>query len=743
MFRRSARKWVWGLVLVAGSLHATGHPAEHVKYDFAGVRIGGGGYVTGLAFDAAVPGLLYARTDVGGAYRWDSGQRRWVSLTDWIEAADTNWLGIDSLALDPSDPNRLYLLAGTYTFPGAGDAAVLCSTDRGRHFTAARLPFPMGGNELGRGNGERLAVDPHDGRILFLGSRNAGLWRSDDHGTHWQQVKSFPSVATSKSSTAANAWRRQPIGIVFVVFDSASGRKGQPTPVLYAGVSTRQTSLFESVDGGLHWRPVPGQPTGLRPSHMHRSSDGSYYLTYGDQPGPDTMTRGAVWRWQPAIGRWTNITPLPAGGVSKGFGWGDVAIDPSNPKVLMASTMDHYTPHDLLFRSTDGGRHWTNVFAHSEFDHSNAVWTVGHAPHWMTRVVIDPADPDHVLFVTGYGIWASRDMRKLDHGGRVHWWFQDRGLEETVPLGLISPPTGAHLLSAVGDLDGFRHANLSVAPPQFPAPPRYANSESIDYAGRRPSLIVRSGYLRHPFGPAIRAAWSRDDGRHWTAFASEPPTGKGAGSLAVNADGTVVVWAPRGAAAAYRTTDFGRHWQLAKGLPGGLQIRSDRFDAQRFYAVDPATGALFASDDGGRSFVAMGGELATAVHGHAHVLLEASPRQGGIVYVAARDVPLLRADVQGHVLMRYAKLDGVDAFGFGKAAPGQHAPTLFVAGRLQAKQGIYRSIDGGRQWQEIDDAAHRYGRVHLIIGDPRVFGRVYIAPDARGIIYGEPAGGAK
>lgn len=718
--------------------------AQNVSYAWHNVRIGGGGYVSGLVFHPTEKGLYYARTDVGGAYRWDAAAAHWVPLTDWISANDHNLMGIDSLALDPADPDWLYLAAGTYTVPQAVHAAILRSHDRGRKFERFDLPFPLGGNELGRGNGERLAVDPHDGGILFLGSRTAGLWRSADHAAHWSQVASFPAVATSPGATASNSWRRQPIGIVFVVFDPASGAKGRPTQVLYAGVSTRATSLFRSTDGGAHWSAVPGQPIGLRPNHMTRGADGNYYLTYGDEPGPDQMHDGAVWKFSPTDGRWTDITPIPRNGTPSGFGWGDVAVDANDPNLLMATTFCHYTPYDEIYRSTDGGRHWAAVFPRSSFDHANAPWTRDAHPHWMSDIAIDPFDPDHVLFVTGYGVWASRNMRAFDHGGTVDWWFQDAGLEETVALGLASPSAGAHLLSALGDLDGFRHDDLDVAPLQFTAPPRYANAESIDVAALAPLRVVRSGIIRGA-GQAVRAAYSLDGAQTWQAFASEPG-GQGGGSIAIAADGNTVLWSPLDAGTAYLTRDWGKHWLAASGVPRVVRVLADRVDPQRFYAQDLAGGGLLVSHDGGQQFKPIGGALGRIAkkshqpwYGPNTVQLHAVPGQAGGLFLASSFDGLIRGNDEGHVQWKSGVIQAADSLGFGKAAPDLPGPTLFLAGKLGGQSGLFLSIDGGHRWLRINDDAHQYGGISHVTGDPRVFGRVYFAGRGRGVFYGDLA----
>ncbi|MEA9914777.1 cellulase [Xanthomonas campestris pv. raphani] len=711
-------------------------PATSGPYQWRSVAIGGGGFVTGVLFHPAERGLAYARTDVGGAYRWDAQAQQWTALTDWLGADDWNLMGIDAFAVDPADADALYLAAGTYMHERAGNAAVLRSFNRGRTFERADLPFKLGGNQLGRANGERLAVDPHDGRVLLLGSRDAGLWRSDDRGAHWAKVASFPDAALAGATARNHVGREQAVGIAFVVFDAASGNTGTPTPRIYVGVSTEQTSLYVSDDAGRSWAPVAGQPHGLRPSHMAGGSDGHWYLSYGDQPGPDLMAGGALWKFTPAQGRWHEISPIPQPASGDGFGWGAVAVDPQDPQVLLASTFRRRTPRDELYRSVDGGKHWTPLLADAVFDHSAAPWTAHATPHWMGALAIDPFDGNHALFVTGYGIWASRNLQDFAAPQRpLQWWFQDRGLEETVPLDLLSPMAGAHLLSALGDIDGFRHDELDHAQLQY-AGPRLTNGESIDAAGQAPQWVVRSGTVRDRRNNEIRALYSRDGGKQWTAFASEPPAGQGAGSIAIGADAAQVVWAPaRGGN--WRTSDFGAQWQRVDGLPDTALVVADRVDARRWYAVDVASGQLYESTDAARSFRATGVQVGSPARDErTRPQLRPDPWRAGVVYLASPGKGVMRW--QDGTLQVLSQPDEARSLGIGKALRAGAPPALYLAGRVQGVDGVFRSDDGGVQWQRINDDAHRFGRPYSVTGDPRIAGRVYFATGGRGIFYGDP-----
>src|SRR3954467_1380639 len=94
-----------------------------LSYRWRQVAIGGTGFVTGVLFHPSVRGLAYARTDIGGAYRWDDRAARWIPLIDHLGWDDWNLLGAEAIAVDPVHPNRLYLALGTYAQSWAGNGA--------------------------------------------------------------------------------------------------------------------------------------------------------------------------------------------------------------------------------------------------------------------------------------------------------------------------------------------------------------------------------------------------------------------------------------------------------------------------------------------------------------------------------------------------------------------------------------------------------------------------------------------
>ncbi len=130
-------------------------------YAWGNVRLDGGGFVDGIATSKTEEGLIYIRTDVGGVYRWNASTYRWIPLTDWISELDVGLLGAESIALDPQNSNRVYVLAGTSYF-SKGKTVVMRSSDYGETWDTTDVTslFKAHGNGMGRQTGEKLAVDP-------------------------------------------------------------------------------------------------------------------------------------------------------------------------------------------------------------------------------------------------------------------------------------------------------------------------------------------------------------------------------------------------------------------------------------------------------------------------------------------------------------------------------------------------------------------------------------------------------
>jgi len=301
IFRRNLLHFIASLILIVAAIQISfGQKSTLVPYKWKSVQMVGGGFVDGIIFHPTAKGVCYCRTDMGGAYRRNPKTLRWEPLLDWVSIKDVNLMGVESIALDPSDADRVFLSCGTYSNDRSPNGAILRSDDRGKTFQRTDVPFKMGGNEDGRGNGERMAVDPNNGNILYVGTRHAGLWKSSDRAVTWNKVENFPDITENAPSNMHDQdsimrWRRMNSGsgVIFSVFDPKSGSKGKGSSTIYVGVSLmNHENLYRSKDAGKTWQAVPGQPVQYRPIHGVLNSDGTLYVTYGNSPGPSRMTNG-------------------------------------------------------------------------------------------------------------------------------------------------------------------------------------------------------------------------------------------------------------------------------------------------------------------------------------------------------------------------------------------------------------------------------------------------------------------
>jgi xyloglucan-specific exo-beta-1,4-glucanase len=713
---------------VSTGIYLLSSAAVTPAYTWNSAQIVAGGFITGIVAHPAQQNLMYVRTDIGGAYRWNATTSSWIPLTDWVTPANWNYTGIESIGIDPSDPQRLYLAAGTYAQSWNGDGAILVSTDQGNTFQTIPMPIQMGSNDNGREAGERLAVDPNDGSILYFGSRLNGLWKSLDHGSTWNQVSSFPVTGPTTGAKGDG------VGVIFEDFIASSGTSGSPTPVIYVGVSDTGTettpvySLYRSTDAGQTWQPVPGQPTGMYPNHGVFGPDGNLYLSYGDDVGPNGMTAGAIWKYTPppntsptGSGTWANITPV----FPSQAGYGAVAVDALQPGTIMVTTMDRWGPHDDIYRSIDSGATWTALRAQATDDVTISPWVGILQPTplgwWMGALAIDPFNSNHVLYGTGATIWVSNNATQA----ATNWSVGALGIEETAVTQLISPPLGANLVSGMGDICGFVDTTLTQSPPAgMMVNPQFTTTSGLDFAQSAPLIMARVGYN----GNASQlGGYTTNGGTTWTPFPSQPTTTQGAGSIAVSADGTTFVWAPSDGPVAY-TTNNGTSWAASSGAPAQQLVVADRFNAKKFYMVNGSS--LYMSADGGATFKVTNSALPGSG------TLSAAPTFEGDLWLATA-TGLYRSADSGQSFLQISGVQVAKSIGFGKAANGATYPALYLFGQISGTLTFYRSLDGGATWVQISDAQHQYGNASLIIGDPRIFGRVYIGTNGRGIIYGD------
>ena len=721
-------KYIKTLLVLATALAAASASAQNAAgYNWSVAPFGGAGMVTGIFPAKTESGMVYARTDIGGAYRWDKNNAKWVALTDWVSQADTGLMAIESMAVDPKNAANIVMLAGNADF-NWGYTEILRSTNYGQSFTRTNVTaqFKAHGNGYGRQSGERLAFDPGSSNVLYVGTRQNGLFKSTDSGASWARLTNL-NVTTTANTNGINVVLPDPGSVV--------GGVAQRLFVAVSRPATEGPNLYRSNDGGQTFTALSGPSGILMAQRGAFDGQGNLYLTFGNGRGPsfgdsedpalrlsNAMDQGGVWKYNIGNGSWSNVTPA---GMTKAYS--GISIDPGNPQRIIVSTMNAWekqwkrpdgsdTGGERIFLSTNGGASWTDVVANSVKSSGGIDWIMNESMHFTNTVVFDPFNTQTAWATSGNGIFKTTNVS----AAQPTWTFDVKGLEEYAVLNGISVP-GGPLLVGIGDYEGFRTYNTADYAPRFEPP--IGNTEGLAMASGNTSIMAR-------VGRQLQVSWNGSVNWYQAAV-----TNGSKGRVALSANGGVLLHSPENSTTTYRSDNFGASWTPVNNLNiNNAYPVADAYHTNLFYAYDRVSGNFWTSYDGGVNFW-----VASNIEHDGETRIAVPPGVGGEVWVAQNYKGLKRSTNSGSSFTTINNVNDVSGIGFGKAPPGSNYPTVYIWATVGGVRGLFRSTDVGNTWLRINDDVHQYGSDgKIIVGDMNTFGVVYISTNGRGLAVGKP-----
>nr|WP_229421087.1 dockerin [Telluria antibiotica] len=712
---------------------------------------GGGGYVTGVIYHPVNSSLLYARTDVGGAYRWNATDSTWTPITDGIGWGpnEGQFHEVESLALDPNNDQFVYMVTGdgATSYP-APKGRIYISSDRGTTWTHYDLPFAVGGNDDGRAYGERLSIDPELPSIMYYATRQDGLWKSTDSGHTWNQVTSLSSIRLTNGG--------QVYGTQQVVFDTSNRGTGTQTWVMWATVNPDYakaagltSSLYESTNGGATWAPVevPSAVSGYYIPHVVRAADGYFYFAFNQTGGQGRPGPGFVYKFGGGAhgGTWTQLLS------TTGMGVGGLAVNGTGSTTRIAVGMTSWSDSSKQIQvSDDAGLNWHEVEA-------NMPHTSDDCKGWIEGVTIDPANRDHIMHIHGGGICETTNASSAT----PTWSPKVNNLEETATLAAVAAPAGApyKLINSAGDIGTWLVSDLTTRPTKGPMN-WWSSGNAADLAWADTSYIAATG-VDNANGHVVKAFWSGDAGNTWSQFASLPTGGSASSSqvqsVAVTSRNNLV-WAPQDSVPSY-STNSGATWTQTNlpaftatwnGYFRAYRLAADRVNPSKVYAFDSGganwsgqPGKVYISYDGGHSFGLSGmwGAQNMTPNGWGDTSMVVNPNAEGDIWVTDGN-SLYHSVNSGWNWVQVGSFAsangtmGATKVALGKAQAGSsYSAAIYVEGTLNGQWGIFHSDDGGVTWSRWNDDMHQFGGNAVMVGDWNTYGRIYVNGAARGLIY--------
>ncbi len=223
----------------------------------------------------------------------------------------------------------------------------------------------------GLGRVESFYVDPKNPKLLYLGSRSGGFWRSTDEGKSWVGTTDF------LFASGVNTIAVSPTNPDLVLINVRNAGNGVTH------------GIYNSTDGGLTW-----QSTKFNPTVLGKGGLGSNFaineIAYN--PYADNMVfvcaNDGLYRSTDNLSTWTKVIN---NGVS------EIEFHPTNPNIVY---IYEYTGanRSYVMRSTNKGQSFTKSNLISGNNDNNTV-----------NLSVSNGCPDCLFFASSNGIWKSID----------------------------------------------------------------------------------------------------------------------------------------------------------------------------------------------------------------------------------------------------------------------------------------------------------------------------------------------
>lgn len=770
---------VYGISSSVNTIPANAAESIEDSMDWGTVKIGGGGFVSGIVTGQKE---MYARTDVGGAYKYNYETESWEQLLSFITDADRGYLSVDAMAIDPTDDNTVYFLCGCAYFSDER-TVIFKTTDGGKTFTKIDVSseIKVMGNGDGRHCGEAIAVDPDNPDVIYCGGDVAfgksALIKSTDGGMTWSPVIGYDDLGLFSETTKWPTWKDTLARSV--TSDAYNNQNGVATIAIqdgkvYVGTSIKGVENVHVADMKEDKFTVLSKdlPTGSFPARINKDANGNLLINYVGALAFGG-SGGSIYRYDTKAGTVTDISP------KENTSFSACVSLPDDANTLVATTCGVWSSQlwykdawnddkvcwgDQFYRSTDGGKTWESITPGNEKSWGGPLqadylqdggydWIRNKAIHWCGAIVLDPRNSDRIFLTSGNGVFACDNI----WDELPQYYFHPDGIEEVVALDMVSVP-GGNPYSAIGDYDGFEHADLTKPGKQHS--PNMGSTGAIAYCPQNPDVMIRIAENQNDVSSGF---YTLDGGETWTKMSNSP--GGKAAITQLDKDTYRFFKSSKDDGTVSYSDDFGETWQSSSGIPSTygskptyMFVEPDQPNVVYAYAtyynsswsysktepdITDACYKLCISTDYGKTFTSTDickydmcdSAARIAYLGEGELILGAG--WNGMYHVSVKDGKITSNE----------KIDGVSyckTVGYGAPEKEGDVNTLYIYGKPEDSdpEGIYRSQDGGKTWVCIN-TENLYGGTgngNFLVGDMNEFGKVYMSTVGCGIVYGQLSG---